>query len=102
MLLGKGCIADGNEREEPSGLQVAAKPSPDWGILGKSPKRLPCQHGTVCRKSVACVVGGGAAVTPLHRLALTSRTQTWVTPSAPLWLPQAASACPPRASTVRP
>jgi len=25
---------------------------PDWGILGKSPKLLPCQHGTVCRKSV--------------------------------------------------
>src|SRR4029453_7595471 len=53
--------------------------------------------------SVSCVVGGGAAVTPpLRRLALTSRTQTWVTPSAPLWLPRAASACPPRASTVRP
>src|SRR4030095_1322542 len=40
---------------------------------------------------------GGVQHTPL-----TSRTQTWVTPSAPLWLPRAASACPPRASTVRP
>src|SRR5512145_973297 len=26
---------------------------PDWGILGKSPKLLLCQHGTVCRKSVS-------------------------------------------------
>src|SRR5262249_14070623 len=37
---------------------------PDWGIVGTSPKRLPCQPGTVCRTSVACVVGGGAAVPP--------------------------------------
>ena len=38
-------------------------PYPDWGILGQSPKRLPCQHGTVCRKSVSCG-RGGAAVPP--------------------------------------
>jgi len=67
--------------------------------------RRSCCHVTMgqCAGKVSRVWSGAAQPSPpLHRLALTSRTQTWVTPSAPLWLPRAASACPPRPSTVRP
>src|SRR5262249_28933026 len=57
-------ISCGNERKEPRGLQGRQPTLPRLGHLGKSPKLLPCQHGTVCRKRVECMGGGGAAVTP--------------------------------------
>ena len=92
-----------NERKLPSGLQRRQPPLSRLGHFGYIAEAVAMATWDSVPDKCRVCGRGRRRRHPLHRLALTSsRTQTGVTPSAPLWWHRAASACPPGASTGRP